>query len=173
LILTGPAIAKAVAEGELVIEPFSAGHVNPNSYNVHLGDVLLVPRDNAEVTDRVLIPPTGVVLAPKRLYLASTVERFGGRRHVTCLISRSSMGRLGLFAQLNADMGNTGAVHAWTLELFAVQPLRIFRGMRIAQIMFWRTRGELRAYPGAYANFNEPHECRYAVTELSPRVPGP
>lgn len=41
-ILTGKEIARRVKAGEIVIEPFDSDNVNPNSYNLRLGDSLLV-----------------------------------------------------------------------------------------------------------------------------------
>jgi len=43
MILTGPAIKTAVKNGRVVLEPFDAANLNPNSYNYHLGDTLLIP----------------------------------------------------------------------------------------------------------------------------------
>lgn len=45
-MLTGPEIARRVAAGELVIEPYDPGNANPNSYNLRLGDRLLVYKKN-------------------------------------------------------------------------------------------------------------------------------
>lgn len=52
------------------------------------------------------------------------------------LIGRSSTGRLGLFLQVSADLGHTGAEHKWTLELVAAKPIKIYPNMIIGQISF-------------------------------------
>lgn len=168
MILTGAAIARAVATGELVIDFYDPKNINPNSYNVHLSSILLAyDNEHSEVPVEQIIPSDGLVLAPRRLYLGATVERFGGPGHVTCLISRSSVARLGLFVQLNADMGNTGAVHSWTLELMAVQPIRVYPNMRVAQITFWRTQGLITQYVGEYSEYDTPRQCRYSPYEMT------
>ncbi|MFF4506533.1 deoxycytidine deaminase [Streptomyces sp. NPDC001401] len=165
VILTGAAIRGSVADGSLAIEPFDDRHINPNSYNVHLSERLL-QRDEWSPDSEfrtITIPPHGHLLRPHTLCLGSTVERFGGNGHVTCLISRSSVGRLGLFVQLNADMGNIGAIHAWTLELYAVQPIVLYPFMRVAQVMFWHPTGDRDLYQGEYANHDAPRPCRYSA----------
>jgi len=168
VILTGAAIRSSVGEGQLTIDPFDERHINPNSYNVHLAEELLVREELGEDSDLrpVKIPSDGYLLHPRTLCLGATVERFGGNEHVTCLISRSSVARLGLFVQLNADMGNVGAVHAWTLELYAVQPIILYPFMKIAQIMFWRPLGDRVLYEGEYAYHDSPRPCRYPTEHM-------
>ena len=74
---------------------------------------------------------------------------------VPSLIGKSSLGRLGLFLQITADLGNLGAIHKWTLELKAVQPVKIYPLMRIGQVTFWDTQGDKNMrYDGKYAGFS-------------------
>ena len=42
---------------------------------------------------------------------------------------RSSVGRLGLFVHVTAGFGDVGFCGYWTLEMFAVQPVRIYPGV--------------------------------------------
>ena len=42
MILTGSAIDECVRNGEIIIEPYNSENLNPNSYNFHLGDYLIV-----------------------------------------------------------------------------------------------------------------------------------
>lgn len=162
MILTGPEIASAVRKGTIVLDPFDEELVNANSYNFRLGPTLLeAPGQEFDVKSTpdwqfVPIPPHGYVLSPGGLYLAHTVETIGSDVYVPSLIGRSSIGRLGLFLQVTADLGHIGAVHQWTLELYAVQPVRVHAGMRIGQMSFWATAGERVAYTGPYSNFSGP-----------------
>lgn len=164
MILTGEEIKKEVLSGNIVISPFSAELVNPNSYNYHLGPTII------EITDEVIDPrkqpkykivkltKDGFVLKPSKLYLGSTAEQIGSDHYVTSLIGRSSVGRLGLFLQVTADLGNIGAKHHWTLELKVVQPLKIYPGMKIGQVSFWTPSGEKNMhYMGKYHDHTEPH----------------
>lgn len=162
MILTGPQIVRCVAEGTIIIDPFDEASVNPNSYNYRLGGTLLAARDEAfdvalaPAWETIEIPDEGFMIQPRRLYLASTLETIGSSSFVTSLIGRSSLGRLGLFLQVTADLGHLGAVHRWTLELHAVQPLRIYRGMRIGQVSFWESHGSVAFYGGRYSEFSSP-----------------
>ncbi|MFS8098838.1 dCTP deaminase [Lentzea alba] len=162
MILTGKAIAEAVEAGEITISPFDPARLNPNSYNYSLGaEIRFTPRETLDAKTNApwpetTIPEEGFLLLPGRLYLATTAEVIGSTAFVTSLIGRSSLGRLGLFVQVTADLGHQGAVHRWTLELAVVQPLRVYAGMRLGQVSFWRSRGAVTAYGGAYGDAMAP-----------------
>lgn len=84
----------------------------------------------------------GYVLQLNRLYLSTTLEEIGSDKYEVSLIGRSSLGRLGLFLQITTDMSQLGSKHCWTLELYVVQPLRIYPGMCIGQVGFWSVVGD-------------------------------
>ncbi|MEO8582065.1 MAG: deoxycytidine deaminase [Patescibacteria group bacterium] len=147
MILTGTEIKKRVNQGEITLEPFSDDLMNPNSYNYRLGDTLLeivddiVDTKQPYHTAQITIPPQGYVLMPGKVYLGVTCEKIGSTKFVPSLIGRSSLGRLGLFLQITADLGHLGTSHHWTLELKCVQPLRVYPFMRIGQVSFWQPEG--------------------------------
>ncbi|MEU2514499.1 dCTP deaminase [Streptomyces syringium] len=161
MILTGPEIAQQRQLGALTIEPFDPAQLNPVSYNYRLGPALRTHRaavmdTNAEhELTEFSIPDHGVELLPGRVYLGTTVEEVGSTRYVPSLIGRSSLGRLGMFLQFSADLGNLGACHHWTLEIKVVQPLRVYAGMVTGQVTFWRTIGAPRPYRGHFGAINE------------------
>lgn len=167
MILTGSEIEKEVISGAITIKPFSRTAINPNSYNYRLGNLIyeindrvIDPRKKAKTTVHKLTK-NGFVLLPNRLYLGHTAEVIGSSRYVTSLIGRSSVGRLGLYLQITADLGQLGAAHQWTLELKTVQPLRVYPGMKIGQISFWETEGEIQPhYNSGYTNFNTPEPSK-------------
>ncbi len=66
------------------------------------------------------------MLDPGRLYLGRTYERTETHNLVPMLEGRSSIGRLGLFVHITAGFGDVGFCGYWTLEMFAVQPIRIY-----------------------------------------------
>ncbi len=76
---------------------------------------------------RIAIPPEGLVLSPNQLYLGRTAERTETHNLVPMIEGRSSVGRLGLFVHVTAGFGDVGFCGYWTLEMFAVQPVRIYR----------------------------------------------
>lgn len=168
MILTGSEIKKQVQKKRIHISPFSTELLNPNSYNYQLGETLL------EVTDKVIDPrkkvnckeivldESGYILYPNKLYLGSTVEEIGSDYYVTSLIGRSSVGRLGLFLQITADLGHLGAKHCWTLELTVVQPLKIYPLMKIGQVSFWIPGGDNTIqYNGKYDVYSKPHYSKF------------
>ena len=152
MILTGPAIAARRAAGDVVIDPWDERRLNPNSYNLSLHDELLV-YDDLELDmakparyTRHRIPEEGLMLAPHRLYLARTAERTETRNLVPMLEGRSSVGRLGLFIHVTAGFGDVGFCGFWTLEMFCVQPVRIYAGVEIGQIFYHTLEGDQVAY---------------------------
>ncbi|MEU0242858.1 dCTP deaminase [Streptomyces sp. NPDC012474] len=167
MILTGPEITAAAHDGRLRITPFSAEQVNPNSYNVRLGSTLIVY--TSEVLDAhrpnptrdITIAPEGEVLQPGELYLGHTLEEVGSDTFVPLLFGRSSIGRLGLFVEITAPIGDIGFHGQWTLMLTPTRPLRVYAGMRIGQIMFFVSTGDIDPYRGKYQAAAGPQPSRY------------
>ena len=163
MILTGPEIQNEIACGEIVIEPFSIDQVNPNSYNYRLGNILKehTAGENGQGTFcTIQVPEDGYVLKPQQMYLAHTAEVIGSSRYAMSLIGRSSLGRLGLFLQVSADLGHTTSKHQWTLELVACQPIKLYPNMVIGQISFWENSGKIAPYNGTYGHLNNAQESR-------------
>lgn len=166
MILTGPEIARQRHAGRITIEPFSPEQVNPNSYNFRLGPVLKVYADEMldvrrpNPAQELAIPETGLVLRPDRIYLGSTVEVMGSDSYVPIIRARSGIARLGLFVHVTADLIDIGSVNQWTLQLHAVQPVRIYPGLLIGQVTFWTTQGDVTLYSGKYQGTRGPQESR-------------
>lgn len=158
MILSGQAIIDAVKGNHIVISPFNAEQINPNSYNYRIDNKIKYYDYNTNTFIERLIPQEGMKLMPQRLYLANTYELIGSREYVTSLIGRSSVGRLGLFLQISADLGNLGDAHKWTLELTCVQPIIIYPYMIIGQVSFWVPEGNIKLYDGEYNKYNIPQE---------------
>jgi dCTP deaminase len=162
MILTGKQIIEEVRRGRIIIDPFDEAYVNPNSYNFTLSDTFLVydaPTLDAKAQNktRVVKMENGqIVLEPYRLYLASTRERLGSQFYAPTYAARSSVARLGMFINLSAPLGDIGFVGRWTLQLFALHPLRVYEGMRIGQMMFWHPSGERIIYSGKYQGASGP-----------------
>lgn len=156
MILTGPEIAKQVESGRIVIDPFTNSQLNPNSYDFRLLDHLLVytrrELDSATPNpyERVTIPQTGLVLDPGHIYLGATREVMGSDHYVPIIRGKSSLARLGLFINITADLIDLGSINRWTLQLHAIQPLRIYPGMLIGQVTFWVPDGRHVLYNGKY-----------------------
>ena len=158
MILSGKHIIN-LQGSDIIIDPFRTEQVNPNSYNLRLHDKLRVYDDHVldmskENTSReIQIPDEGLVLSPNTLYLGRTLEHTETRNYVPMLEGRSSIGRLGLFVHITAGFGDVGFRGYWTLEIFCVQPIRIFAGVEICQIFFHSIEGDFENYAsGKYQN---------------------
>ena len=161
MILTGTAIENAQMEGDICISPFAPSQLNPNSYNYRLGKHLKVfkeTKNGRPVFNDIELPDSGYVLQPHTMYLGHTKEIIGSKKYAMSLIGRSSMGRLGLFLQVSANLGHTTSCHQWTLELVAAKPIRLYPNMIIGQVTFWDNQGEIYDHPFTYANFSLPTE---------------
>jgi dCTP deaminase len=151
MILSGNEIRTRLG-GDVVIHPFDEGQLNPNSYNLRLHDELLAYEEivldmrRPNRFRRHTIPPEGLVLDPNRLYLGRTIERTETHNLVPMLEGRSSIGRLGLFVHVTAGFGDVGFCGYWTLEMFAVQPVRIYPGVQICQIFYHTIEGAVTEY---------------------------
>ena len=158
MILSGKEIARHMGEA-IFIEPFDPRRLNPNSYNLTLHNELLVYENRLldmkmeNPVEQLTIPEEGLVLQPDRLYLGRTQEFTRTENFVPMLEGRSSVGRLGLFIHVTAGFGDVGFAGYWTLEIFCVQPIRIYPGVEICQIYFHDIRGDYEPYrSGKYQN---------------------
>jgi dCTP deaminase len=158
VILTGAFIDEEVRSGRIVIDPYDPEAVNPNSYNYRLGERIKRYDEASRLFADVLLPSEGYVLRPHTMYLGHTAEIIGSSHYAMSLIGRSSMGRLGLFLQVSADLGHTSSCHRWTLEIVAARPIRIYPGMTIGQVSFWRNAGRIAPTPAHYAEFSDARE---------------
>ena len=56
---------------------------------------------------------------------STTEEVMGSDRFVPIIHGRSSTARMGLFVHITADLIDIGSYNQWTLQLHAVQPVRM------------------------------------------------
>ena len=151
MILSGKEI-KRLMGSDLIIEPFEERQVNPNSYNLRLHHELLVydspvlDMKKENTFTRLTIPEEGLVLEKDKLYLGRTIEYTESHKHVPMLEGRSSIGRLGLFVHVTAGFGDVGFCGYWTLEMFCVQPIRIYAGVEICQVFYHSIEGDYDLY---------------------------
>ena len=173
MILSGHEI-RAELGGNIVIEPFDDSRLNPNSYNLALHDELMVYEEvvldmrKANRVRRIRIPREGLVLQPSQLYLGRTAERTETHNLVPMIEGRSSVGRLGLFVHVTAGFGDVGFCGYWTLEMFAVQPVRIYAGVPICQIFYHDLRGEFTEYASDKYQHNTDIQPSMLFKELDP-----
>lgn len=172
MILSGNEILNRIG-GDIEIDPFEPSRVNPNSYNLTLHNELMVYEEvvldmaKANRVRRLQIPEEGIVLSPNQLYLARTVERTVTHNLVPQIEGRSSIGRLGLFVHVTAGFGDVGFAGYWTLEMFAVQPVRIYPHTEICQIFYHELTGRVDEYSSKYQH-NSDIQPSLLFEELDP-----
>jgi len=177
MILSGQEIRNRLG-GDIVIDPYDDRNLNPNSYNLTLHDELMTYEEvvldmrRANRVRRLSIPPEGLVLSPHQLYLARTVERTETYDLVPMIEGRSSIGRLGLFVHVTAGFGDVGFRGYWTLEMFAVQPVRIYAGVPICQIFYHQLTGNYTNYASEKYQNNRDIQPSLLFKELNPECEG-
>lgn len=173
MILSGQEIAKNLGEN-IKIDPYCPENLNPNSYNLTLHqdimtyeEVVLDMKKSNRIR-RMKIPQSGMVLEPNRLYLARTIEHTETHNLVPMIEGRSSIGRLGLFVHVTAGFGDVGFKGFWTLEMFAVQPVKIYPGVAIAQIFYHQINGDIKEYVSDKYQNNTDIQPSLLYKELNP-----
>jgi dCTP deaminase len=162
MILSDKKILEGIAKKEIVIEPYDRKHLGTNSYDVHLGKFLAVYTDHVldakkhNKIKEIEIGEEGFVLQPGTLYLGVTEEYTETHNSVPFLEGKSSIGRLGIDIHATAGKGDVGFCNTWTLEISCVQPVRIYAGMPIGQLIYFAVEGDIENYynkkPGAKYN---------------------
>ena len=159
------------------VDPFDPDQAGPNSYDLRLGPDLiryvlwptgaspipgtyLDPKEDNPTVPCVPNPDGSFFLEPGVLYLGSTVERTYCENLIPWVDGRSSVGRLGVQVHMTAGRGDDGFNGRWTLEITCVHPVRLYPGMRIAQVTFFTLEGERKPYSGRYGNQGGPTPSR-------------
>ena len=108
------------------------------------------------------IPLEGFVLQPGTLYLGVTSEYTETHAHVPFLEGKSSTGRLGIDIHATAGKGDVGFCNTWTLEISCAQPVRIYAGMPIGQLIYFVVDGEVDKM------YNTKKDAKYAKRTVKP-----
>jgi dCTP deaminase len=175
MILSGQEIQANLGDN-IEISPFNPANINPNSYNLTLHEEILTYEEivldmkKSNRFRRMSIPQDGLVLEPNRLYLGRTVERTETHNLVPMIEGRSSIGRLGLFVHVTAGFGDVGFKGFWTLEMFAVQPVKIYPGVSICQIFYHQIAGDIEEYKSGKYQDNHDIQPSLMYKELNPNA---
>ncbi len=149
MILTDVKILEEMKKGTIVISPFDEKFLGSNSYDVHLAKHLATYRSDIldaklhNEVDHFTIPDDGLILLPHRLYLGVTEEYTETHAHVPFLEGKSSIGRLGIDIHATAGKGDIGFCNTWTLEISVKQPVRVYHGMPIGQLIYFEVSGDI------------------------------
>jgi dCTP deaminase len=158
MILSDKRILEEMEKGSIKITPFDKSCLGSNSYDVHLGKCLATYKNHIldakehNQIDYFDIPDEGFVLYPHIFYLGVTQEYTETHEHVPFLEGKSSTGRLGIDIHATAGKGDVGFCGNWTLEISVKQPVRIYHGMPIGQLIYFPVEGEIEVKYNQKAN---------------------
>lgn len=162
MILSDKRILEEMDKGTIKIEPYERDCLGSNSYDVHLGKNLACYMDNeldAKKHNEIRhfeIPSEGILLLPHVFYLGVTEEYTETHAHVPFLEGKSSTGRLGIDIHATAGKGDVGFCGNWTLEISVKQPVRVYKGMPIGQLIYFPVDGEIEV------KYNQKKNAKYS-----------
>ena len=162
MILSDKSILQEIEKGTIKIVPYTRENLGSNSYDVHLGQYLATYRDNeldAKKHNEIIhfeIPEEGILLLPHVFYLGVTAEYTETHAHVPFLEGKSSTGRLGIDIHATAGKGDVGFCGNWTLEISVKQPVRVYKGMPIGQLIYFSVLGQIEV------KYNQKKNAKYS-----------
>lgn len=174
-MFTDSTITDLISYNKLSVHPFNVDNLNPASYDVTLHqDIRTIaasptPIDLADLdgySEPVNMGPW-YNLQPHQFILACTIETFRLSDSIVGRVEgKSSLARVGLAVHVTGGFIDPGFQGQITLEIVNLcpRPIRIYPGMRIAQIAFTPTDGiPARTYgsTGHYNGQTGPTESRY------------
>lgn len=161
MILSDATIRKEIENKNLIIDPFDEEFLQPSSYDVCLASQIRIFQNHKvsfidvhkkqKITELVDIVQDGeLMIHPRQFVLGNTLEHFSLPKFLAAkLEGRSSLGRLGLIIHATAGYVDPGFSGQLTFEISNISnlPIKLYAGMRIAQICFFRmTSDVLRPY---------------------------
>ena len=162
MILSDKRIMEEMEKGTIKIEPYdrAAWAVIPMTYISahgwqHTGNIFWMQKNTMRL-NHFEIPEDGFVLYPHIFYLGVTAEYTETHEHVPFLEGKSSTGRLGIDIHATAGKGDVGFCGNWTLEISVKQPVRIYKGMPIGQLIYFPVDGEIEV------KYNQKKDAKYS-----------
>lgn len=152
MILVDWQIEDRIRRGQIGIDPFDPGLVQPNSLDIRLGDHfvwyepcedVIDPYDRSSVVSRVQeTRADSIVMEPGMFMLAETLETMTLPDNIVASIEgKSSIARLGIELHQTGGWIDAGFRGSITLEMCNVnqRPVRMYAGMPIGQLVFYIT----------------------------------
>jgi dCTP deaminase len=173
MILTGKEIELQIKQERILISPFDAKNLQPNSYDLHLdcSEYEIFKGFDIPEMQRWFLPEEekfnpiyekksnnidyGFFLEPNTCYLFSTIETTHTDYYAPMIEGVSTNARVFLTNHQTAGFGDVGFNGKWTLEIKVSERTPVYHGMRIAQICFHELSGEIELYKGRYQNQNK------------------
>jgi len=169
VLLSDRDISAELSAGRIALSPSEPEMVQPSSVDVRLDRyfrlfdnhkyaVIDPAEDQPELTRLIEVDPEeGFILHPGEFALASTYEQVGLPDDIAArLEGKSSLGRLGLLTHSTAGFIDPGFEGHVTLELsnVATLPIRLWPGMKIGQLCFFRLTSPAERPYGAGATYS-------------------
>ena len=169
MLLSDRDINAELGAGRITLTPSEPSMVQPSSVDVRLDRyfrlfdnhkyaVIDPAQDQPELTRLIEVDPEeGFILHPGEFVLGSTFELVGLADDLAArLEGKSSLGRLGLLTHSTAGFIDPGFEGHITLELSNVStlPIRLWPGMKIGQLCFFRLSSPAERPYGAGATFS-------------------
>jgi len=159
MILVDWQIEDRIRHGFIKVEPYEPGLIQPNSLDIRLGshfvwyvpgEAVIDPYEKESVcSDVEEMVADSIVLQPGQFLLAETLETIELPDDVVASIEgKSSIARLGIELHQTGGWIDAGFRGTITLEMCNVnaRPVRIYAGMPIGQLVFYRTDRAARPY---------------------------
>ena len=147
----------------------SQDKIGENYITVTLSNMLktyetsLLETTSPNPSQTILIPETGFILEPNKLYLGSTNEYTKTDGYVPVLSGLLELATLGMEIHITAGFGDNGFEGTWTLEIICSNPTVIYPNMEIGRVYYYPLIGDDKIkYRGKYFGQIDPTESRLA-----------
>ena len=145
----------------------SQDKIGENYITVTLSNMLktyetpLLETTSPNPSQTILIPETGFILEPNKLYLGSTNEYTKTDGYVPVLSGLLELATLGMEIHITAGFGDNGFEGTWTLEIICSNPTVIYPNMEIGRVYYYPLIGDDKIkYRGKYFGQIDPTESR-------------
>ena len=147
----------------------SQDKIGENYITVTLSNMLktyetpLLETTSPNPSQTILIPETGFILEPNKLYLGSTNEYTKTDGYVPVLSGLLELATLGIEIHITAGFGVNGFEGTWTLEIICSNPTIVYPNMEIGRVYYYPLIGDDKIkYRGKYFGQIDPTESRLA-----------
>ena len=147
----------------------SQDKIGENYITVTLSNMLktyetpLLETTSPNPSQTILIPETGFILEPNKLYLGSTNEYTKTDGYVPVLSGLLELATLGMEIHITAGFGDNGFEGTWTLEIICSNPTIVYPNMEIGRVYYYPLIGDDKIkYRGKYFGQIDPTESHLA-----------
>lgn len=148
MVLTGNEIRRQIQKKQIQIMPFEDSNINPNSYDIHIGETIMYYQENVIIDAKEnainnwieqQIPKEGLILQKEKFYFAYSKEIVGSSKYVPILHNKSGVARKGMFMHITGDLQQLNQNKHIMLQIFPFANTIIFPNQQLAQVSFWKS----------------------------------